>query len=114
MARAGACGIIVDGPGDEFFTGSRFTDDEHGCVRLRDAADELENALHRLTGADDGFASLTPVGGRVSDGFAVGAAARDGRAQRVQEILEVDRLLDVVVRPCASPRLRATRCRTPS
>ena len=48
-----AQGILVDGAGDHFLTGTGFADDEDGGVVARDTLDHGDQLVHGLA-ADDG------------------------------------------------------------
>src|SRR5262245_20480997 len=43
----------MDGAGDQFLPGSRFTPDQHGRVAFRNLLDHVEDALQSFAGADD-------------------------------------------------------------
>ena len=53
-----ATAIVMNGAGDEFFARSALARDHHRGLAMRDAADHLENLLHRLRLADDAVLML--------------------------------------------------------
>ena len=99
--RLGPGAVLVDGAGDQFLAGAALAGDQHGERLVGDAADGLVRFLHPRAAADDGFARELFVRRRLRDDGRL--AHQPGNFQRLADhavqLLQIDRLEQVVVRP---------------
>ena len=96
-------GVALAGPmqrlGDELLAGPRLAGDEDGGVAAGDLADELEDLQHRLRRADDALAlgrALAQLQSKCAD-LEAHVGVLEDPAQRGEEVVDLERLGDVVV-----------------
>ena len=97
----GAGAVLVDGAGDQLLAGAALAGDQHGKGLVGDAADRLEDLLHRRAAAHEGLAREVVVRRRLRDDgrLAHQACHLQGLADHPAQLLHVERLEQVVVRP---------------
>ena len=93
--------MLVDGPRDQFLAGAALAGDQHDHVLVGDPADGLVDLAHGRAAADDRVADVV-----VGDGFSATTAGTrikpaqlEGLADDARELLQVDRLEQVIVGP---------------
>jgi hypothetical protein len=97
---AAAIRVVVERLRDELFSGAALAGDEDGRVRLRDLADGLVHLLHRRGVADDAL-GLHERADLVAQHFDLlgEILVIEGALHRVRDLVELERLGDVVERP---------------
>ena len=93
--------VLVDGAGDKLLAGATLPGDQHGKGLVGDTADGLVRFLHPRAAADDGFAGELFVRRRLRDDGRLAHQPGDFErlADHAVQLLQIDRLEQVVVRP---------------